>query len=278
MGMRDAVLGLLTTRLWWSIVSVVAPALYAQPYFVIVTASYNNQEWVDRNLRSIFEQTYTHWRLIYINDCSTDNTYDCAMRLIDEYGVRDKVQIINNSVRQGHMANQYAAVHSCPDNVVIVNVDGDDSLIDNQVLEYLSIVYEDPQVWMTYGQFWYWKKDRLGLCRPLPVEVVRMSTVRLHNPWRTSHLRTFYAGLYKKIKIEDLCYQGVWLPMCVDVATMMAMIEMAGEHCRSIDKILYLYNDGNTLCFYHDYEKRQREIEQYIRSCPVYERLNSPPY
>ena len=42
--------------------------------FVIITPSYNNEEWVEPNLASMLNQTYTNWRTIYINDCSTDNT------------------------------------------------------------------------------------------------------------------------------------------------------------------------------------------------------------
>ena len=42
--------------------------------FVIITPSYNNEDWAEANLASMLNQTYTNWRNIYVNDCSTDNT------------------------------------------------------------------------------------------------------------------------------------------------------------------------------------------------------------
>ena len=44
--------------------------------FVVIVPSYNNSEWVERNLRSIFEQKYDNFRVIYIDDASTDGTWD----------------------------------------------------------------------------------------------------------------------------------------------------------------------------------------------------------
>ena len=55
--------------------------------FVIITASYNNEEWYRRNLESILNQDYDNWRLIYINDCSTDDTYNGVQTLIQDYGL-----------------------------------------------------------------------------------------------------------------------------------------------------------------------------------------------
>jgi hypothetical protein len=43
---------------------------------VVITASYNNKQWCRLNVNSIVNQKYTNWRLIYIDDCSTDTTPD----------------------------------------------------------------------------------------------------------------------------------------------------------------------------------------------------------
>ena len=43
--------------------------------FVIVVPSYNNSSWVEKNLRSIFEQKYDNYRVVYINDASTIQHY-----------------------------------------------------------------------------------------------------------------------------------------------------------------------------------------------------------
>lgn len=42
--------------------------------FVFIIASYNNSKWYLNNLNSIKKQTYKKWRIIYVDDCSTDDT------------------------------------------------------------------------------------------------------------------------------------------------------------------------------------------------------------
>ena len=40
--------------------------------FTIITPSYNNVEWVEFNLASVLNQTYSNYRVMYIDDASTD--------------------------------------------------------------------------------------------------------------------------------------------------------------------------------------------------------------
>ena len=44
-----------------------------------------------------------------------------------------------------------------------------------------------------------------------------------------THLRTFYAWLFKKINLEDLLLDGEFFKMTGDQAILYPMIEMAGE-------------------------------------------------
>ena len=82
----------------------------------------------------------------------------------------------------------------------------------------------------------------------------------------------FYAGLFQQIKLEDLSHNNAFFPFCADVASMFAMIEMAGTHIKFIPEVLYIYNDDNPLSYHHD-PTPQRELEAYIRTMPRYEPL-----
>lgn len=242
-----------------------------QKPLIIITASYNNSKWCQQYFESIINQEYENWILFYIDDNSTDDTYEQMVQLVQLHNLNDKVILIKNSDRRGHLYNQYHAIHSCDNNQIILILDGDDWLANNHVLQIINSAYADENIWLTYGQFWYLKKDKKGFCRPIPPDVIQKNTVRKIS-WRTSHLRTFYAGLFKAIKYEDLLYQGVFFPKCVDVATMFPMIEMAGPHIKYIPDILYIYNDDNPLSYHHD-PTHQRELEAYIRTMPCYQPL-----
>lgn len=242
--------------------------------FAIVTCSYNNSMWCERNLVSIFEQQYSNWHLFYIDDCSTDDTVIKVKELINRYHMQNKVTLICNKRRHGHMHNQYYVIQDIAPNHVVTIVDGDDWLAHQHVLQKLNEVYSYADVWLTYGQFWYLYKDRLGICRQLPADIITQNRIRDYPIWVTSHLRTFYAGLFQRIQLEDLLYEGSFVPMSVDVATMFPMIEMAGEHIRFIDEVLYIYNDANQLNFYHTQKEQQGRIKKELLKRPRYKPLS----
>ena len=91
-------------------------------------------------------------------------------------------------------------------------------------------------------------------------------------------MRTFYAGLFKAIRKEDLYYNGSFFPMCADVATMIPMAEMAWSHVRFISNILLIYNDGNNLSFFHNKREEQITLHKEISSRTPYEPLKELPF
>ena len=244
---------------------------------VIITASYNNAEWYKKNLDSIFEQQYSNWRLIYIDDCSTDGTAALVDEYVAHYQQAQRVTILHNEQWRGHLYNQYSAIHSCKPDEIILIVDGDDWLAHDLVFAKINEIYSSQDTWITYGQFWYWKKNKLGFCKPLSLAVLASGLIR-QKPWLTSHLRTFYAGLYQRIRYDDLQYKGAFYPMCADVATMLPMIEMAGIHVSFIPEIMYIYNDANSLNIFSSHQEEQRRIEKEIRTKEHYTPLEIPPY
>lgn len=218
-----------------------------QKPFVVLIASYNNEQWCERNLESVFSQEYENYRVIYVDDCSTDSTGQLVDKYVQHSGKPGKVTFVHNAKRMGHLHNQYTAIHTCKDNEIIVILDGDDWFAHNQVFAHLNELYQNSDVWLTYGQFKELSDDTLGYCQQIPDSVINNCTIRLHKPWVFGHARTFYAGLFKRVKKEDLFYNDKFFPMAADVATMIPMAEMAGEHIRFVSEVLYVHNDCNPL-------------------------------
>ncbi|MCK5632953.1 hypothetical protein KAH94_04340, partial [bacterium] len=65
--------------------------------------------------------------------------------------------------------------------------------------------------------------------------------------WVTSHLRSFYAWLFKNIQEKDFKYDGNFVNMTGDFFYMLPMIEMAGGRIKFIPETLYIYNRDNPL-------------------------------
>lgn len=240
---------------------------------VVVTASYNNKDWFERNLDSIFMQSYSNYRLIYIDDCSTDGTYELVSDYINNYNHLDKTTIIKNESKVGALANQYKAIHSCKDDEIILILDGDDWFAHDQVFSFINDVYRDPNVWITYGQFKEYPSGDVGFCCPMPEDIMARNAYREygHTP---SHLRTFYAGLFKMIKKEDLCIDEEFMPMTGDIAAMFPMLEMAGDRFKFIDEVLYVYNTTNPISDHLISKKLQRVLDLYLRAKPRYNKLD----
>lgn len=260
------------------------PSLFAvreHKAFVVIVPSYNNSEWVERNLRSIFEQKYDNFRVIYIDDASTDDTLSKAQSIASFYKQEHRIQILHNESNRGAVENIYNAVHSCLDQEIAIICDGDDWLAHEHVLQKLNEKYADVSVWATYGsyiEFPSYSYTVANFATPLPAKIVENNEVRDFSKehWCISHLRTFYAGLFKQIRVEDIVYEGKYFDAAADVAFMIPMAEMAGKHLQFVDDILYIYNRASPLNDNKLRAERQRRITEHILSLQPYSRVSSP--
>jgi len=257
------------------------PILGNKP-FVIVTMSYNNASYIEKNLLSTLQQDYDNFRIIYIDDASTDSTGAQVKDFIKRYDDRGVVTFIQNETNQGAMSNLYHAVHSCSSDEIVVIVDGDDFLAHPQVLSELNAYYANSDIWMTYGNFAEYPSYAMGKerkysdCRPINLKIQDERGIRRH-AFVTSHLRTFYAGLFQRVKLQDFLHQGDFLSIGCDVASMLPMVELAGDHAYYIDDILYLYNTGNPNCDFKKDLEGQFAVETKIRNKPAYTPLKDHP-
>lgn len=243
---------------------------------VVVVPSYNNQQWTEQNLNTILTQQYDNFRVIFIDDCSSDNNYLIAKNCIDNHRAWHRTTLVHNQTRQGAMANLYNAIHSCPDDAIIATVDGDDWLPHAHVLSYLNNEYSTSNIWLTFGQFVSYPRTLKGFNAPFEKHIIQNNQFRQsrgHLPM--SHLRTFEAWLFKRVKLKDFMYEGKFLSMTWDKAMMAAMVEMAGERHKCIEnEILYVYNEANPINDHKVDVSLQRRLCDIILSKPPYARLD----
>jgi len=253
-------------------------AQYDEKQIIVISAGYNNVFFYKEMLDSIVNQNYKNWQLIYIDDKSTDGTPDLIEQyLAEKPEFAKKITLIKNETHNGSaIENQYYAIHECPQKAIIVILDGDDKFAHNNVFSHINKVYSESEVWLTYGQYREEPSGKKGFCCAMPKKVLRERTFRTF-PHLASHLRTFYAGLFHKIKKEDLFYDGSFAPMSGDVASMLSMLEMAGEdHFKFIPEVLMIYNDGNPINSYKISTQLERDTNRYFRSKKPYNKIQSP--
>jgi glycosyltransferase involved in cell wall biosynthesis len=248
-----------------------ATAIYGEEkHIVVVIPSYNNARWCERNLLSVFAQKYSNYHVIYTDDCSSDNTYELVTALVKKYHQEHRVTAIRNQDRCKALKNLVRMIYSCNNHDLILTMDGDDWFPNENVFSYINNVYADPTVWITYGQYAEIHPDGTytrGFNGPMPDSVIKNNLFR---DQFFSHLRTFYAGLFKKIRIEDLMYEGEFFAMSWDLAIMIPMMEMARYHFKYIPDILYIYNALNEINDHKVSRELQKTHERIIRSRTPY--------
>ncbi len=246
-------------------------------HITLTSSARNGAAYVERCIRSVREQTHQDWTHHYlVEDASTDGTLDLAMAArwtkhrFEPDATRDprfKVSLCPS--QRSSDAVWHASIlpiwRALPPEEVIVWLDGDDALLVPKALEIVAQAHE-AGAWVTYGTFVTtdghvpeWQSDAIG---PTPRRA----------PWRSSHLKTFRAGLVQKIDPAHLA-DGY----ARDRAVMYPCLEMAAERAVYINRLLYLYNTENSFAVNAPAEEQARELEAVRRivNYPRYKRLES---
>lgn len=248
-----------------------------QKEIIIIVPTYNNSrhDICIKNIRSLLDQDYDNFHIYIVNDCSTDDTLAKLKAFLSNHLRSEKVTIIDNEKRVGAMANYYNVIHTLPDYVIVLNVDGDDWLSGSDVLTYINNVYTDERIWLTYGQYIEYPGMTVGFCRGYPAHVILENSFR-KNGLPISHLRTYYAWLFKKLKKDDLMYNGEFVQATCDKAMMAPMVEMTGGRFKCITDILYIYNAINPISDMRIYGHMQGLIRDRLFKMEPYQPLADP--
>lgn len=68
------------------------------PLFSILLANYNNSPFLTDCIKSIYKQTYNNWEVIFVDDCSNDN----SLHIINEYADKDRrIKVFSNETNRG---------------------------------------------------------------------------------------------------------------------------------------------------------------------------------
>lgn len=210
---------------------------------IILTTSYNCENYIERCLLSIKSQSYKNFICYITDDLSTDTT----IKKIEECIYDDKRFILIKNKEKKYQGGNYDQVirdnHDISDEDVCVEVDGDDWLPDSNVFKRIHEVFEDNNIWIANGSFKY-HDGRSGFAKAYTsFDNIRNETFTL------THIRTWRAFLWRKIKEEDLKDKnGNFWKVAGDLSFMYPMVEMSGiEHYKFMPQINYIYNEENPI-------------------------------
>jgi glycosyltransferase involved in cell wall biosynthesis len=245
--------------------------------FVVICTAYNKEKYVPFNIFSIKQQSYKNFIAIYGYDKSEDNTRQV---ILDNIKNDDRFILFDNPVQESQLRNYFACIEYLKSNNllhpedIILEVDADDWLLHAFVFEYLNQVYQNKNIWMTYGQYITYPDGAFGSHYYLKLE----DEVDRHNLYRKalfpySHLKTYKAWLLDKVPLEYVINPetGKYFSMTADFALCMPMVEMAGkDRIHRVDEPIYVYNvadDANNESGRVDEQKRLEGAIRKFKPC-----------
>jgi len=205
---------------------------------------------LEKCIESILSQDYKNYRVCLIDDASSKHA-DELYQIIDYYCLNnDNFVNIKKSINGGTLQSNVQALQLLQpdDNDVCIICDGDDELYGNDVLTYLANVYMMPNVNLTFGNYLLqYRNGKRKKARQINFNTnwynIAESKLWRKMPYQATHLKTFRYKLFKHVDHDKyLKRDGEYVKSATDVATMLVLIEIAGQTFRVIERPLYLYN------------------------------------
>jgi glycosyltransferase involved in cell wall biosynthesis len=145
--------------------------------FTIVLIGHNDGPTVKRALRSIFEQEYENFRLVFVDDGSRDDTFERVNEFVLANRQEHRVILMKNEISLGFEASLSRASSQCLDAELVLPLRGSDWLSTPLALSRLNNAFQNQKIWV----------------------VVTGSIQYPSYGFKTEGLHCFYGALFKRI-------------------------------------------------------------------------------
>jgi len=162
--------------------------------FTILTSAYNSSKFMNDWAKSVLAQAYRPLEVVFIDDCSKDDTLSRIYQLEPEFLEQDiELKILSNEQR-AYCGSSYKKAWENSSGFFFGVLDADDALVDDAV-EYVVELYERyTNIAWIYTQFNMFNKKmeflRKGFCCA-PARGESMLSLGLKGKHTFSHWRTF---------------------------------------------------------------------------------------
>ncbi len=174
--------------------------------FVFIAPMYNASDTLPQMLHSLCGQSYDHWKLILIDDISSQEHREISEKICNEFKFllnqkySNKIVNIWNLEKKWEVANVLHGLSMCDDDDIICRIDADDWLTETDALSIIDSVYLQTNcdiLWTAHR----WGFSDKNISGPMPQDA---DPYKHH--WVSSHLKTFRKKLLNDVKDEN--YRG----------------------------------------------------------------------
>lgn len=236
-----------------------------------VVCVWNAEKYIKNCIKTLKSQQDKDFKVFIIDDISTDNTVEITKSLIVD---DNRFSLIINTEKKFKLKNLDELIPTFEDEDIVIELDGDDFLLNTDVVSDIRRIYSEGDVWLTNGSFMY-SSGNQGFSSKCNPDTVRKDVFRF------SHLRTWKTFLWKSIPKDYLKDDnGEYFKSAADVAYTFSLLELAGEeNYRFLTKLYYVYNEQSP---YNDHKPgsatgkglaEQERCSNIIRNKPKLKKL-----
>ncbi|MGF9711015.1 glycosyltransferase family 2 protein [Paenibacillus sp. JMULE4] len=191
--------------------------------------TFNKASFIQQTLLSIYQQSYTQWRLLVIDDASTDRTPELVKSLL----TTPRAKLVQNKVNRGigHILNQALSMVNTK---YFIQVDGDDWIAPDTLERLIHRMEKEPDsVALAYANTIHW--HQIG-------GVDYYHKLVRHRPFRDRYDFAAYDPMVQPRFYRTACVRqvGGWE---VDDPTQGRMMEDRRMLLRLLDRFTFAYVD-----------------------------------
>jgi len=175
-------------------------------HFVFIAPMYNASDTLPMMLHSLCGQSYNHWKLILIDDVSSQEHREKSEKICNEFKLllnkkySDNIINVWNVEKKWEVANVLHGLSFCNDNDIVCRIDADDWLTDTDSLAIIDSAYQQTECDIL------WTAHRWGFSDKNISGPMSQDSNPYKHPWVSSHLKTFRKKLLNDVKDEN--YRG----------------------------------------------------------------------
>jgi glycosyltransferase involved in cell wall biosynthesis len=119
----------------------------------IVTPTYNSKKTIERNTRSVINQTSKNFEHIIIDNLSKDNTIEIVKKVYEESNLSDHLRII--SEKDDGISDAFNKGIKAAKGEIIGILNGDDAYYNNKVFERILEAFKDERIIFVHGDIYF---------------------------------------------------------------------------------------------------------------------------
>lgn len=232
--------------------------------FVILSVGWNVEKYIEDTYKSLKAQKINNWKWFILDDNSTDKSF----KILTDLSKKDsRIHVFKNKDKMGaaysrfHLLNQIKINEIDP---IIIVLDSDD-MLTTDALEYLDLIYNNPNTKITFGNHTYLSGKKYAT-HFYKKDYFKIKKIPKNEKFGLPHLRTFKKSISSNLTYEDFKDEnGKYYLYCTDVILFLLLVKNVNpENIEYIDKHLYIYRDNrqnNTLSLF---KAKKNELKEKI--------------